>query len=138
MSLNSKRYVFLFTRLESKKWWEKYIKGFNHVALVDITDDCWVAVEPNFYRCGLACTKDFVNPDNFEDYSGLEVTIVSTNEYRLLRPVFMTCVTVVQYIAGISLGCILAQTLYDKLTCNRIDWLASKGIIGVKKWGSIQ
>jgi hypothetical protein len=73
-----------------------------------------------------------------QDWTVLELTVLATKKNRLIKPIFQTCATIVQYLAGISLGCILANGLYKKLTSSNHSWLESKGIYGVTLWAKSQ
>ena len=70
------------------------------------------------------------------DFKVLEVHIVPTRANRLFKIGFQTCATVVQYVANISMGCLLAQTLYERL-CTKNKRHKANGIVGVKEWEPI-
>ncbi len=137
-SLRSKR-SFLFLFSQTDRWWSKYLKGYTHVVLIETTNqDYWVTFEPTFRGCTTTITDPIPLTLLTKDHQLLEVLVHPTRKNRLLKPTFLTCVTIVQYLANISLGCILAQTLYEKLTCKDIDWLGRQGITGVKQWAQKQ
>lgn len=101
-----------------------------------VTDELIVGFEPLLIGCSTIFrdvpTKDEVQ--YWTDWTIVEVIVVPTRANRLIGPVFQTCATIVQYLAGISLGCILVNSLYKKLTGSKIEWLKQKGIQGVKVW----
>ena len=120
------KYYFLFCRIEGS-WYLRWQKGFNHVSLVRKHGKHWIIFEPILGFCFLNVCN--VNEfDRFVTYDVLEVNIRVTNRNRLIRPIFQTCVTFVQYIAGISTGAILCQTLYDRLINCQLEG------VKVKKW----
>lgn len=136
--MSSKSETFLFLFGTTNRWWGKYLKGFSHVALMKCHDeDTWICVHPGFQGSNIELYEAFTLEDarRGKFYTDIvEVEILRTKKDRLLKPTFLTCVTVVQYLASISLNCFLAQTFYEKLTCKDIQYLASHGIIGVKEW----
>lgn len=62
------------------------------------------------------------------------LTIRPIRQNLLIGPRLQTCATVVQYLAGFSVGAIRVQKLYDLLTKKSPEWLKSKGILEVKPW----
>ncbi len=130
-----KTYLFMFGKTDG--WWAKYFKGFTHVCLIEyVSDEYVIGYEPLLIGCSTiwrtAPDKDEIK--YWKDWTILEVTVYPTRKNRLIGPVFQTCATIVQYIAGISLGCVLANSLYKKLTTSSAEWLKEKGIQGVKLW----
>jgi len=118
-------------------WYVKYIPGFNHVCLLEyMNDELVVGYEPLMIGCS-TIFRDAPTSQEMEywaDWTIVEVSVVTTRANRLIGPIFQTCATIVQYLAGISLGCVLVNSLYKKLTSSKTEWLKDKGIQGVKIW----
>lgn len=134
-SSTSYKCIFLFG--QTNRWWKKILPGYTHVALI-LYDDIGhntLFIEPELSRAYLEIQRN-PPPDKLINVfdAALEVTITPTFCNRLIRPVFQSCTTIIQYLAGISLGCITAQGLYKCLTTRDGQWLRDKGILEVRKW----
>jgi hypothetical protein len=130
-----RRFLFLFTKTDG--WWGKYLKGYTHVCLMEyINQEFAIGFEPALAECRTIFRTVLTRKDIelLEDWTILELTVLATKENRLIKPLFQTCATIVQYLAGISLGCILVNSLYNKLTKSSHKWLESKGVYGVTTW----
>ena len=120
------KYYFLFSRLDNA-WYLRMQPGFTHVSLIRVHGKRWMIFEPLLRCCFLNICK--ANEyHRFKNYVVLEVKVKVTKRNRLIRPIFQTCATFVQYIAGISTGAILCQTLYDRLLNCKLEG------VEVKKW----
>lgn len=138
----SKR-IYYFVFGYTNGWWGRYLKGYTHVALLHEIregDNAFViGLEPMVDGC-----RTLVMPVPTDLWPGKrwEILVVvvanAPRKNRLIRPVIQTCATIVQYIAGVSLGVITAHGLYSKLTNGNRNWLQSKGIVEVAKWESKQ
>jgi len=130
-----RKFLLIFGKTDG--WWGKYLKGFTHVSLMEyINNDFALVFEPMLYGCN-TMFRTTLKPCDIQvmkDYTIVEFTVKTTRANRLIMPIFQTCTTIVQYLAGISLGCVLANSLYKKLTCSNHKWLGSKGIYGVNVW----
>jgi hypothetical protein len=98
-----------------------------------LDDDAFLVLfEPLFKG---AVLDVMLNPFEFEeDLTILRVKIKSINKNRLIKPTFQTCSTLVQYVAGINLGPITPQGLYEALTLMDAKWLKRRGVLEVKSW----
>ncbi len=130
-----RRFIFLFSKTDG--WWDKYFKGYTHVCLMEyINDEFAIGFEPMVSGCR-TIFRTVLNRRDIEllkDWTVVELVVSTTRQNKLFKPVLQSCATIVQYLAGISLGCILANTLYNKLTSSNVEWLESKGIYGVSVW----
>ena len=97
----------------SDKWYNRWLKGYTHVALILHVDGGYVGLEPLLKRCAISCGMD-IRLDEWDEILKIKVTPTKAN--RLIGLRFQTCATFVQYVMGISTGAILCQTLYDRLT----------------------
>lgn len=98
------------------KWYNRFLPGFTHVALIMPIDGGYIGIEPALRRCHISCGVDF----NHKEWAEvLKVEVISLKANRLIGVKFQTCATFVQYIIGISTGSYLCQTLYERLT-NRV------------------
>ena len=98
------------------QWFDRFLKGYTHVALIMSVQGGHIGMEPMLRRCHISCGLEF---DLSEWDEVLKVEVVSTRVNRLIGLRFQTCATFVQYIMGISTGSYLCQTLYERLT-NRV------------------
>ena len=127
-----KTYLFIFSY--SPHWWNRWLKGYTHVCIAEKIDNALIIVfEPTLARCetmlrALPMAKEW---DRFEV---LEVTVLPTKRNRLIKFMFQTCATFVQYLAGFDVGALTAEGLYKKLTRKTDAWLSFRGIIGVEQW----
>lgn len=128
--------VFLiFCRTAS--FWNRYIPGFNHVILVKKAHDyhhAFLWVEPLIWIANICLFHSEKDIPVKKGDVVVQLNIDYTFENRLLRPILQTCATLVQYLVGISLGCMFVQSLYNKLTTSSKEYLLKKGIKGVKVW----
>lgn len=127
--------LFLFS--QTKGWWGKYLPGFTHVALFISpyeTLDEGMLFNPKlpYPRIDFYLENPLESLVSFDTV--IEASISPTYRNRLIRPIFQTCTTIIQYICGISLGCTTAQGLYKCLVTKDGQWLAKKGISEVKVW----
>jgi hypothetical protein len=101
-----------------------------------MNDELVVGYEPLLIGCSTIFRNAPTNQElqYWSDFTVVEVVVVTTRANRLIGPIFQTCATIVQYLAGISLGCVLVNSLYKKLTGSKDTWLRDKGIQGVKLW----
>jgi hypothetical protein len=118
-------------------WYAKYLSGYTHVCLFEyISEEFMICHEPIL----IGCQTMFRSALSVEDLSHLkewkvvQITVTPTAKNRLIMPIFQTCATIVQYLAGISLGCMLVDSLYKKLTRSKREWLKKQGIVGVNVW----
>lgn len=135
LTYQPKRKVLLFFQRNDDAWYFKFLSGYTHVAIGYVQDDIVAITEPIF--TGTLSYITLVPEDRgmWGHLDILELDIVQTCDSKLVRPVFQTCATICQYLAGIRLGAILPQTLYSRLTQKSEAWLVAHGITGVKKWG---
>ena len=127
--------LILFTRI-ARPACLKEIKGFNHCAIaffVDETCDHVFIVEPALQGANVALKKLPLEIHD-EHTKILEIDLEFTFTQKLFRDGFQTCATLVQYLAGIDLKAVLAQTLYDRLTNRSEKYLKRHGIVEVTEW----
>ncbi len=111
-SKRRRRFLFVFSRTD--RWWDKYLPGYTHVSLCEVVEGFLIVHDP----CLNGCRTTFrvmPLPGEWDAYKVIEVVTCPTKANRLIKPIFQTCTTLVQYLAGIDLGAILVQTLYDRL-----------------------
>lgn len=129
--------TFLFVFTHTDGFWGKWLKGYTHCILLEfVKDNKMIEFEPLLHGCSIGL-RDNVTKDDVRDHKNfkfVEVSVTPTRKNRLIGIKRCTCATFIQYLAGINLGCITAQGLYNKLTRSDDEWLRKKGIIGVKVW----
>jgi hypothetical protein len=131
----SKTKEFLFFFGKSEGFWAKWLKGFSHLLLAQfISDNQMVRFEPLF-------TDGFLDLMSFpfecnDNYTVIYVKTCPTSKQKLVKPTFQTCTTLIQYMAGIDLGCITPQGLFEALTQSNTKWLKDRGVMEVSKWES--
>jgi hypothetical protein len=136
----TKQATLLFTHTTT--WWDKILPGYTHVCLMmhESEEDENGMVKITY--CDPLTRKSFMSPGciYLESMTSLllpkraMITITyKPNRVNLIRPV-QTCATIVQYLLGINLGATTVNSLYNKLTTKHLNWLAKKGITGVKIW----
>ena len=128
-------FLFVFTKTDG--FWGRWLKGYTHCILLEyLNDTTLIQFEPLLHGCSVGLIENFTKEiiEDHKDFKFVEVSVTPTQKNRLIGIKRCTCATFVQYIAGITLGCITAQGLYNKLTCSDAIWLRKKGILGVKIW----
>ena len=128
----TKEYLFFFGHSEG--FWANTLAGFSHCYLgqPSYPFTAWVIFEPLFQEGSL-----YLMPEPFElpvNTIALRVRIKSRYKNRLIKPTFQTCSTLVQYMAGIDLGTITPQGLYEALTLSDDKWLKRRGVLEVSEW----
>jgi hypothetical protein len=121
----------------SDAWYSKWLKGFTHVFYVlpiAIQTPHAIITEPYHYGAQHAVGTDEAVSALIKGKKVLIINYRVTRKNRLFRPLFQTCTTVVQYLAGFSLGALTAQGLYNRLTKSSKGWLESRGIMEVTEW----
>jgi hypothetical protein len=109
----SRRVLFCFGYTSG--WWDTLLEGFTHVGMVEVlAPGLAVTLEPVLSHCAVAFGP--VLESRLRRLTVVEVCVTPTKRNRLIRPILQTCATQVQYLAGLSLGCITAQGLYEALT----------------------
>ena len=129
--------LLLFIRAQ-KPWYIKLFKGFNHVAIGWIVQNNWVFILEPQVSGAVVKFKDMPKTHEWDHFTVIELDLVNDMKRKLFKPTFTTCATIVQYLAGISLGARLAQTLYDQLTKRDKRYLLAHGIRRVTLWESKQ
>ena len=125
---------FLIGFGKSEGFWAQTLKGFSHTFIGEIVcgGQALIIFEPLFKE---ACLEVMMRPFAFdEELTILKIKVKSKQKNRLIKPTFQTCSTLIQYVAGINLGCITPQGLYEALTLSDTEWLKSKGILEVSVW----
>jgi hypothetical protein len=123
-----RKILMVFSRVDTS-WYDKLLKGYNHVCMVEVLeDDLVVIIEPTNYGARFML-RSFPTEGEWAKFKVVELDVVVNRSRKLIGPRFQSCATICQYMAGIDTGAILAQTLYKRLTCG---WL--EGITGVKEW----
>ncbi len=129
-----KNKTFLFVFGFTDGWWGRYLSGYTHVSLIEYIDDEFcIGIEPMIHGSQLIF-RTIPIPQDFPGWKVLKVTVRATRRNRLIIPILQTCATIVQYHACISLGCVKAMSLYNRLMSKDIVWLESKGIRSVEEW----
>lgn len=96
----------------SDRWYDKWLRGYTHVALIAKYETLYIAMQPVHKCCYLMIGASV----KFENWPAmLKVRVTPTKANRLIGLRFQTCATFVQYIMGISTGALLCQTLYERL-----------------------
>jgi hypothetical protein len=132
--LISKDREFLFFFGTTTGFWAKKLSLFSHSFVAEfISETEMIKFEPLFSQGSLELiTFPFEVEENFT------VIYVKTrprnNKNKLVKPTFQTCSTLIQYMAGIDLGCITPQGLYEALTQSNPSWLMERGVMEVSKW----
>jgi hypothetical protein len=125
---------FLIGFGKSEGYWAQTLKGFSHCFVGEIVCDgqALILFEPLFKE---AVLDVMLRPFAFDEHLVMiRMKVKSKNKNRLIKPTFQTCSTLIQYVAGINLGTITPQGLYDALTLSDAEWLKSKGILEVTEW----
>lgn len=105
--------------------------GYTHVSLCEVIEEFLVVHDPCLGGCRTTFrTKPLT--DEWDRYMVIEVVTYPTHNNKLIKPIFQTCATIVQYLAGINMGATLAQGLYQTLT--HPDTLFMDGIREIKIW----
>lgn len=120
--------VFYFLFGYSDQWYDKFLPGFTHVSLVEVKGSKLIVYEPLRATCFTLIKSIDDLSAMASNYTSLRVSVRCSKAQRLIGFKFNTCATFVQYIAGISTGAILVQTLYERLLNRQIQGL------GVTKW----
>ena len=118
------RTFYIFFTSSSKYIWTPFLKkNFHHCYVIEKLDLVWCLVDPT--RIGLNiifpnCPLDHPLIENMmllsPDSRVLEVVTKGQVNSFLLRPKLLSCVSVVQYITGISFGlCITPYSLFKNL-----------------------
>jgi hypothetical protein len=129
-----RKFLFIFMRIEDK-WYTRLQTGFNHLALAErLGDDSYVLIEPLHSGANIAHVGQEAI-DKLKPYTVIEADIVRRKCSRLVRPVFQTCTTVCQYLAGINCKVWLVQSLYNKLALSDDVYLRKLGVKEIKLWG---
>ena len=129
---NDRRVLFIFGHTDC--WWAPFLHGFTHVVMAEVLDDGFiVVVEPTLVGARILF-RGMPDISEWSNYTVLELVVSPTRQNRLIRPIIQTCATVVQYLAGISMGAITAQGLYSSLTKSDRKGLRSKGIKEIIVW----
>lgn len=139
---NCKHYLFAFGH--SHGTWAKYFKGFTHLILVEWrANGLFIVHDPlvHGHEVDILINNSFYPkpndlPFDHTKYVLLGVDIIPTKTNKLFGFKFQTCASILQYIAGISLGCVTVQGLYERLTDSSTKWLKSKGIMEVQRWAT--
>ena len=123
------RCLLLFTKTDT--FWGRFLSGYTHVVL-GIFDNYGqiLTIEPLTRKAFFSYPADLLS---LVDYEVLEIRLRPRKKI-LFGPRLQTCATVVQYLAGISLGALRVQKLYDLLTKKSPAWLKHNGILEVKQW----
>lgn len=95
------------------RWYDKWLKGYTHVAVIARVNGALVGIEPINKHCFLYAGNEIIL-SNWNEV--LKVEVRSSKANQLIGLKFQTCATLVQYIMGIKTGAYLCQTLYDRLT----------------------
>lgn len=109
----------------SDKWYTRFLRGYTHLSVVYKIPGGYVYLNPLLSSCKIEAAASF---GIHEDMEVLQVKVNVLKANRLIKPIFQTCATFVQYVIGISTGAFLCQSLYNRLT-TRIY----RGV-EVKKW----
>lgn len=125
LPFRKRKFYFMFGYTD--QWYGKHLSGFTHVALAEEKGSRVIVFEPLMATC-FTLIKPAPYHEMLQHYEVLEVRVKCTRANRLIRPIFQTCATFVQYIAGISTGALLCQTLYERLLYRKYEG------IEVKKW----
>jgi hypothetical protein len=137
-----RRCYFVFDHDDS--WYCDLLSGYTHVSYAQPIDHfgkpCVIMTEPyNFAaETQIVAESDFLHQLAGAGKMIVEVKYLVTRKNRLIRPVLQTCSTLTQYLAGITLGAITAQGLYNKLTKSKDSWLRDRGIREVVIWEEAQ
>ena len=121
---------FLFIFDNSDESWISKLGGYSHVSIAEYINGELVCFDP---LIGHAFIYP-VMPALLLTKTVLEVKVKYKHKNRLIRFGIQSCSTIVQYMAGISLGALTAEGLYRALTERDTAYLESKGIIEVKPW----
>ena len=128
-SKRRRRFLFVFGYTDC--WWNKYLPGFTHVALCEVVEGFLIVHDP----CMNGCRTTFRTmpaPGEWNGYTVVEVVTRPAKGNKLIKPIFQTCTTIVQYLAGIDLGAILTNTLYQRLVDPNTQ--TKDGIREIKLW----
>lgn len=128
-SKKQRRFLFVFGYTDG--WWDSWLPGYTHVSLCEVVDGFLIVMDPCLGGCR-TMFRTMPLPGEWDSYKVIEVVTQPTRGNRLIRPIFQTCTTIVQYLAGIDLGAILAQGLYQTLM--HPDTLSMDGIREIKLW----
>jgi hypothetical protein len=129
----SKNRYFLFFFGKSQGFWGRKLKGFSQAFIAEfVTETDMIKFEPLYAEGSLEIIKFPFEYD--KDLTIIYVTTCPTDKNKLVKPTFQTCSTLIQYMAGIDLGCITPQGLYEALTESDAEWLKSRGVMEVSKW----
>jgi len=106
--------------------------GFSHVDIIQL--------KANHKHIMFECGHRFANMstvsecmDIHKDITTLRIVTLPSKKVNVTRFGFQSCTTLIQYIAGIALGCLTPQSLYATLTKACPQWLKSRGVISVEE-----
>lgn len=127
-----RRYLVVF--MQSNFWLFRLLWGYTHVCLVELyNDNIAVCYEPNLYGMN-TIVREWPTLPELKGLTVFEVTVLPRSKNRLVRPIFQTCATIVQYLMNISLNCCLANSFYRKLHKMDMVYLNRNGISRIKRW----
>lgn len=119
-------FILLFCRTEAGL--SKYLSGFNHVTLFEYMDGEYVAIDFTHTSSDIRIFHRFPRPI-LKNRTAVAIFVDRKGQSRLISPkILQTCTTLAQYLIGIQLYAILADTLYRQLTRKSERWLRKKGI----------
>lgn len=126
-----RRFLFIFGH--SDLWVNKYLKGYTHVVLAEFIDGFLTIIEPTLSSARVIF-RTMPRSREWLDYGVLEVVVSykDVTKNNLIGFKWQTCATVVQYLAGINTGALLAQTLYKRLLTRKYPG------VEVRKWEQSQ
>jgi hypothetical protein len=129
-SIEEREFLLFFGKSEG--FWAHTLKGFSHCFIGETRADILIIFEPLFSGGSFELLELPIETDDC--LTVLSIRVKSTHKNRLIKPTFQTCSTLVQYMAGINLGPITPQGLYEALTLSDAKWLKRRGVLEVKAW----
>ena len=125
--------MFLFSRVIDR-WYTRIQYGFTHVVFAEVVDeDLLFIIEPGFSGATMML-RTYPTLHEWDNYCVVEVSLNFNKSQKLIRPLIQTCATICQYLAGINLHTIWAQTMFERLTCEQHEYLSNYGIRSVRIW----
>lgn len=102
-------YHLLFSRTDEGF---ESVKGFNHVDIAIERKGQLILVEPVYCRGSITIFDDLMIDS---DVTVVTLTVRDKTKSDFMRLMVGSCATMAQYVIGVDLKAILAQTLYNKL-----------------------
>lgn len=130
-----KQFLLFFDQTDRS--WIKRLHGFTHISIgYFIHEDTLIYFDPLISKAQM----DVIELPSVDEMTGiiaLKIVVESKRKDRLVGLKLQSCTTLIQYIAGISLGALTPDGLYDVLTSSDKDYLLSQGILEVEPWQGI-